>query len=52
MVACYDFFTKWRLSYTINKDKTIAIKNIELASNRYDRILELIFNKKIEMQND
>lgn len=52
MVACYDFYTKKKLAYSLNADKTILIKDIELGSNHYDRILELIFNKKIEMQND
>ena len=47
VTACYDLYTKKKLPYSINADKTITIRNIERDSNKYDTIIEIVFNENI-----
>lgn len=52
VVACYDLYTKKKLAYTVNNDKTITIRNIERISNQYDTILKIVFNQNKGTKND
>ncbi len=52
IIACYDLYTKKKLSYTVNTDKTVTIRNIDRNSNQYDTILEIVFNQNMETKNE
>lgn len=46
--ACYDLFSKRRLPFSVNADKTIAIKDINRKESEYDTVIEVVYKKEVE----
>lgn len=48
VITCYDVYSKKKLPFTVNPDKTITIRSINRKESKYDTVIELVFKNKIQ----
>lgn len=45
VIACYDLYTKRKLPFVVDNNKTVTIKNIDRNYNKVDAIVEILLSK-------